>query len=272
MIIPVLTIVVPSFNSEKYIRDTLESLQREKHVDVEYILVDGASNDRTMEIVGEYEGLFSQIISEPDSGQSEAFNKGFRAARGKFLTWCNSDDVICPGAMAKVLVGLRTTKRDWLSANCMHIDYKGKVMKCCRSGGYEHFAVKNGLLNVFGPSTFFAKSLYEELGGIDEDFHYCMDTEYWWRIASTGRIFERLSCYFWGLRLHSAAKTANVILSGEYPVGMREEGEKIARRYFPNISMKDRTKAIRRARIWRTFNFSYVFSYVDTMRLRGKRL
>jgi glycosyltransferase involved in cell wall biosynthesis len=268
----ILSVIIPSYNSAAFLEECLKSVEREGCEGVEFILMDGASSDATMEIVERFRHLFSKIVSEPDGGQSDAFNQGFTLAKGRFLTWLNSDDVICSGSMATTLPVLRGTTKDWLVANSVYLDEAGHVTRCCRSGGFEHFAVKRGLLNVFGPSTFFSKKLFEELGGIDESYHFAMDTEYWWRIVGSGRTYQRINCYFWGLRLHSAAKTANVLLTGEYPAGMREEGQKIAQRYFPEVSQSKRARAVQLVRIWRIMNLSYVFSIIDTLRLRGKRL
>lgn len=268
----ILSIVVATYNSSKYIEECLKSIERAKCPGVEFILVDGASIDNTMKICELYSHLFSHMICEPDKGQSDAFNKGFKAANGRFLTWLNSDDVILEDSVSKVLSVLRKTKKDWLVANSVYLDDRGQVIRFCRSGGFERFAVKNGVLNVFGPSTFFSKKLYQEIGGFDESFHYCMDTEYWWRIVKSGRIYERINVYFWGLRLHSDAKTANVLLTGDYPSGMREESKKIADTYFPHVSSGRIRRAIFKARIWRTINFSYVRAIIDTWRGKGKRL
>lgn len=268
----ILSIIVPSFNSDKHIEACLESLEREKQPCVEFILVDGGSKDGTMEIINRYKHLFSHIISEPDRGQSDAFNKGFRIAKGKFLTWLNSDDLLCKGALNKVVPVLDGTKNDWLTANCVYIDNEGKIMRFCRSGGFERFAVKDGVLNVFGPSTFFSKKLYEEIGNIDESFHYCMDTEYWWRVVKSGRTYKRINTYFWGLRLHSDAKTASTILTGECPAGMTEERKRIAQSYFPDISKQRHKQARFKARLWRLLNLSYLKSGLLTLFYKGKSL
>jgi GT2 family glycosyltransferase len=57
-----------------------------------------------------------------------------------------------------------------------------------------------------GPSTIFSRKLFDGLGGFGEDFHYSMDTEYWWRIASSGFQFDRIPTYLWALRMHDGAK------------------------------------------------------------------
>lgn len=268
----ILSVVVPSYNSEVYLEECLKSIEGESQPGVEFILIDGASSDTTMEIVERYRHLFSHIVSEPDSGQSDAFNKGFKLAKGKYLTWLNSDDVLCRGSMKRAVKQLSVSRKDWLVANSVYLDEHGCVTRCCRSGGFEQFAVKRGLLNVFGPSTFFSKQVFEELGDLAENYHFCMDTEYWWRIVASGRTYERINTYFWGLRLHSEAKTANVLLTGEYPAGMREEGQKIALRYFPTVTKGTQQFAVKLARIWRIANTSYISSLIDTFRSRGKRL
>lgn len=268
----VLSIIIPSYNSEAFIEDCLQSVGREHRENVEFILVDGASTDSTMQIVERYRHLFSHVISEPDKGQSDAFNKGFKLAKGRYLTWLNSDDVLFPKALDAVISHLDCSSKDWLVANSVYLNEHGIITRCCRSGGFEHFAVKRGLLNVFGPSTFFSKELYERLGGIDTSYHYAMDTEYWWRIVDSGRIYERMPVYFWGLRLHSDAKTANVLLTGKYPPGMREEGQRIARLYYPGVAARQKAVAVKLVKMWRIISFSYIISVIDTLRLRGKKL
>lgn len=266
----ILSVVIPTYNSEAFIGECLQSIECAAQQGVEFILVDGASSDRTMELVDRYKALFTYVISEPDRGQSNAFNKGFKLAKGKYLTWLNSDDVLFSGALDRVLSILDNSTKDWLVANCIYLDAKGKVMRCCRSGGFERFAVKDGILNVFGPSTFFSKKLYQEIGDFDESFHYCMDTEYWWRIVKSGHIYERINTYFWGLRLHSDAKTANVLLKNEYPIGMLEESRRISKLYYPNISSLHRKRGAFKARLWRLINLSYPRAAIDTLVFKGK--
>lgn len=265
-----LSVVIPTFNSEHYLENCLRSVDQVDRKALEFILVDGESKDSTMRLVDKYHYLFSHVISEPDRGQSDAFNKGYRLASGRFITWLNSDDVLIQSGVRRVLEELETTSYDWLTANCVYLDKDGYVLRCCRSGQYEQFAVDRGLLNVFGPSTFVSKSLYEKLGPIDEEYHYCMDTEYWWRIVASGRSYKRINCYFWGLRLHSEAKTANVLLTGEYPPAMREEVCRIRLNYYPEQDSRGRRFAALLARFWRVLNFAYPRAVIDTLYWKGR--
>jgi len=269
---PLISIVIPSYNSERYIRECLESLRTAKSDRVECILVDGGSSDNTMSIVEDYRELFSVIISEQDEGQSDAFNKGFNLAKGEYFTWLNSDDVFCPGALSLVLKRIELRDSEWYAANVVYLDEHSRITRCCQSGSFEEWALPFGILNVFGPSTVFSRKLYEELGGFREDFHYCMDTEYWWRIARSGIRYKRIPVYLWALRLHKAAKTAAVVTQGPSarPPRMVEENERYRQMYFPYISDRNRTRGVWLVRFWRVLNLSYLRSHMRTLRYRGK--
>jgi glycosyltransferase involved in cell wall biosynthesis len=213
----------------------------------------------------------SVVISESDNGQSDAFNKGFRLAKGEYLTWLNSDDVFCQNAMARVVQYIKQTRQPWYAANMLYINSKSEILRCCQSGSFEKWALSFGILNVFGPSTIFHRDLYAQLGGFRQDFHFCMDTEYWWRIASRGIRYERIPIYLWALRLHEDAKTAASVKGGEdaRPPGMRKENELNREMYFPMVSTRKKKFGIIFARAYRVLNLSYIKSIFSTYRYKG---
>ena len=268
---PLLSIIIASYNSEGHIGACFESLRREWDSRLEVILIDGASTDTTIRIAESYDDVISNWVSEPDNGQSEAFNKGFSRASGKYLTWLNSDDVLCSGAISKIMPILERSKAEWLTANCLYIDDEDRVLRCCRSGGFESFAMNFGLLNVFGPSSFFTPQLYRRIGKFREDFHFCMDTEYWWRIAVSGVKYDRVPIYFWALRLHQAAKTASAI-TGDFekrPRRMQEEGTLIREMYYPRQNTLSLRLGVVLVRLYRLLNGSYLRALIDTRQARG---
>lgn len=89
-----LSIIIPSYNSEKYIAETLDSLSTKTDHKIEIIVVDNASKDSTLNILNKYKNFIDVVISEPDEGQSHAIQKGFKIASGKYITWINSDDTL----------------------------------------------------------------------------------------------------------------------------------------------------------------------------------
>src|SRR5690349_15995087 len=101
---PLVTVVTPSYNQGQFIRATIESVLSQDYPHVEYIIMDGGSTDETAAVVKDYASRLT-FISEKDRGQSHAINKGFARARGKVLSWLNSDDLYLPGAIRTAVDG-----------------------------------------------------------------------------------------------------------------------------------------------------------------------
>src|SRR5215203_4153623 len=97
--LPKITIVTPSFNQSDYLEETIVSVLSQNYPNLEYILIDGGSTDQSLDIIQKYKSSFTYWVSEKDSGQSEALNKGLRRATSEILTWLNSDDVYMPGVL-----------------------------------------------------------------------------------------------------------------------------------------------------------------------------
>ena len=152
--------------------------------------------------------LISWWCSEKDGGQSAAFNKGFSHARGKYLTWLNADDVIPYGALKIILASMRAHPDcEWFTGNHLRFLESDKVIIQVEWGPHFYPKVlqrKNSPLVIFGPTSFFAKSAYERLGGIDESLHLAMDTDLWLRFQSAGIKQRRINCYCWAFRSSSS--------------------------------------------------------------------
>jgi glycosyltransferase involved in cell wall biosynthesis len=262
-----LSIIIPNYNGSQYLAECLKSVTSNLDPTVELIFVDGDSSDRSMNIVESFSVYFAKIVSEKDSGQSDAINKGFNMATGKYVTWLNSDDIIYPGMLSKLLMYLRNNDFDWVACNMAYLDSSGCIIKCCRTGSFESVLLKLGLLNVFGPSTIVRRSLYHLYGPLREDFHYCMDTEYWHRLALAGIRYIRFPDYFWGLRLHSNAKTASVIINATTPEKMSKEFELYQTMY--NINPFLHRFAVFLAKISRSIRGVYIRSLFDTIKFKG---
>jgi glycosyltransferase involved in cell wall biosynthesis len=182
--LPLVSIVTPSFNQGRFIAATIESVLSQDYPNIEYIIVDGASTDETAEVAARYAGRLT-FISEPDRGQSEAINKGFRRARGEIVAWLNSDDIFLPGAVGVAVEALRARPdAAAVYGEGFQIDEQGAVIS--RFGATQEFNLWR-LLNlsdyILQQTVFFRRSVFDEVGFIDESLHYGMDWELLMRIG-----------------------------------------------------------------------------------------
>ena len=208
---PWISIVVPSFNQAQFIELTLQSLLSQDVEGLEIIVVDGGSTDGSVEVIRRYADQLAAWSSEPDRGQSHALNKGFAQARGEWLGWLNSDDLLLPNALSNLRrhVTLAPDQEWWIGGGWF-IDEKGlRIRKYGAPIGLERSAqLSDWREHWFAqPSTFFKRSLFVHVGGsLCEELHYAMDLDLWLRFiahAPPGLIEKDLSRY----RLHQSAKT-----------------------------------------------------------------
>lgn len=249
-----LTIVMPSFNQAAYLERALLSVIRQKVEDIELIVVDGGSTDGSLAIIERYDSQIDYWVSEPDRGQSHAFNKGFQRARGRYLTWVNSDDILLPGSVDafRRFVNQRDFP-EWVAANSLWIDSNDLIIRGTFNSGWSEFAARHGALSVTGPASYFTKALLEEAGLIDETYHYSMDTELWYRFFRLGRRFEVFDHFTWALRLHENAKTSGKDFSGDDKViaSIANETRRTFEKYdlqSPGLSQRIALKVIRLGR------------------------
>lgn len=202
-----ISIVIPSYNQGCYIGETFESIISQDYENLEIIVMDGGSNDNTLDIIHKYERHITYWQSRKDGGQSAAINAGFKKATGTFVTWLNSDDVMLGGTLHAVdSVVKKNSHINFVSGSVLWMDKTGKILRVGKSEKANHFFCKHHLFSNGGPSAFIRKSCLQEVGWIREDFHYSMDTELWHRLIENGYFFVRVNQYCWGLRLHENAK------------------------------------------------------------------
>lgn len=210
---PLLSIVIANYNYGRFLEEAIVSVVSQNMMgEIELIIVDGKSKDGSVDIIKKYDRYISWWVSESDSGQSEAFNKGFRHATGKYLTWLNADDVIPVGSLGKVIAVLKEHPScDWFTANHFRfLESTKKVIQVEWGPNWYPRCLQtiHSPLVIFGPSTIFSKRIYEMVGEIDESLHLAMDTDLWIRFIVAGVKQRRINCYCWAFRMHEASKTA----------------------------------------------------------------
>lgn len=166
------SIITVTYNSASTVRDTIESVLAQTYSDIEYIIVDGASKDNTLDIVNEYKGRIATIISEPDKGIYDAMNKGIQAATGDVIGILNSDDFFTSDDVIDLMV--LHFKNDAVDAvyGDVHFVNSENLDKCIR---YYSSAVFRPRLMRLGfmpahPSCYIRKKHYQRFGLYDTSY------------------------------------------------------------------------------------------------------
>lgn len=202
MIFPVkVSIVTPSYNQGRYLRDCIESVRAQTGVEWEHLVVDAGSTDETLDVLRAYPHL--KWTSEPDRGMSDGINRGFRKATGDWVMWLNTDDYLLPGALAKVAaVANQRPAADIIYGDCLFVDQARQPIRRKRDHRF-HF----GVLLFYGcyiasTSTFLKRRIITDGQLLDLDYKVCMDFEYYVRLALAGYRFEYLPEVLAGFRWH----------------------------------------------------------------------
>lgn len=277
---PLLSIVIANYNYGRFLEEAIQSVLSQSCQDFELIVCDGGSTDNSVEIIKKYADRVAWWCSEKDKGQSDAFNKGFSHSRGRFLTWLNADDVLMPGTIEKLKTATETHPNcEWFVGGVVWLDKAMNVIRCGRGRRFSELRYREGLVNTWGPSSFFTKRLLDEAGGVDVRYHYSMDTELWLRFAyKLGARYLPFADYAWGLRLHEDAKMSGHNFSNN--VNDKEsEMEKLA--HSPHFAQMKQEELW----MWEWFNrkphtmltrllsISYIkvaLAWLDTRRYQGR--
>jgi len=184
---PMISIVTPSFNQGKYIRQTIDSVLNQDYPNFEYYVIDGGSTDDTVDILRSY-GDRIHWVSAIDQGQADAINKGFQAANGDILAYINSDDYYLPGAFRQVARAFSNTNVHWVSGDYRIIDQDGRPIQPFVTS-YKRFWRRFSSLGVFSiinyiaqPSTFWRRDLLMQAGCLDLNLHYALDYDILMRV------------------------------------------------------------------------------------------
>lgn len=202
---PLVSIVTPSLNQGRYLREALASVAAQTYAPVEHVVVDGGSTDGSVEILRTAEGV--HWVSEPDEGQSQALNKGFALARGEILGWLNADDSYLPHAVAEAVAALQETGAGLVYADVTRVNDGGVNPRRIRSRRpFDLWRELNEGCGIYSPAVFFTRAAYEQAGRLDESLHLTMDYDLWLRIARANRVVGLDAV--WALqRIHEEAKT-----------------------------------------------------------------
>ena len=188
---PKISIVTCSYNQAKFLEKTIRSVLDQGYSNLEYIVIDGGSDDGSDDILRRYESYLAYWVSEPDQGQTDALIKGFRRATGDICCWLCSDDLHEQGTLVEVAEFFRLEPRARVVyGDSMWIDADDNVVASKREHAYSRFIWMYDHNFIPQPSTFWRRDLYEEVGGLNPNFDVAMDADLWARFAEVTKIYH----------------------------------------------------------------------------------
>jgi glycosyltransferase involved in cell wall biosynthesis len=210
-----ISIVTPSLNQAAFIDDALQSVRLQNNEDCEHLVIDGLSTDGTMDLLrgeGKKRDRWSLVwISERDSGQSEALNKGFRRAKGEIIGWLNSDDRYRPGCFEHIVRAFASNPEvDIFYGDYVVVDERGRMLEIRREIEFSAFVLwYHRTLYIPTTTTFFRRRIFEGDNWLDENLQYAMDLEFFTRLAGRGYRFKHIPHLLADFRMQPQSKTCS---------------------------------------------------------------
>lgn len=239
--LPKITVITPSYNQGAYIEETILSVLNQNYPNLEYIIIDGGSSDNSLDIIKKYETKITRWISEKDSGQSNAINKGIKLATGDIINWLNSDDQLESDALFDIAnlylsnpdCNLFVGQTEFFSSEKKY-GRGGKILFPTREITFAH-----GTLNQ--PAMFYKTETVKKLGLLNETLHYCMDAEWWLKYLlyfdiSTIAVSDNVWAKF---RFHDTSKTIS------NPTEFKKEKSEIYNRIFSHYKVTENKNNIK---------------------------
>jgi glycosyltransferase involved in cell wall biosynthesis len=230
---PKITVITPSFNQGQFIEETIRSVLFQGYPNLEYIIIDGGSTDRSVEIIRKYEKQLTYWISEPDRGQSHAINKGFSRSSGDLIGWINSDDLLLPGTLFTLASAYLNNPVAILMGDVINFFENSKKTKMTRA---NHVSFEGMILPAISgvswhqPGVYVPSYLVRQVGVLDESLRYLFDQDWLCRLLRVAPV-EYMHKPIAKFRFHANSKTV-----GENFFWLSEM-EIVARRYWGELAI-----------------------------------
>jgi glycosyltransferase involved in cell wall biosynthesis len=184
---PLVSIVTPSYNMARFLPETIESVLAQDYPNIEYIVMDGGSNDGTVELLKSYGSRF-RWVSEADQGQSDAVNKGYQQSGGEIFTFLNADDTFLPGAVtAAVDAFLKEPDVAVVYGDAWYTDEENRIIRAYPVDPYDYERLGT-LCHICQPAAFLRADVFGEVGMLDTSLHLTLDYDLWLRISEKYRM------------------------------------------------------------------------------------
>lgn len=208
-----ISIITPSYNQAAYLKQTIDSVMEQDYPLIEYMIVDGGSTDGSEDIIRKYDQRLAWWVSEADSGQAAAINKGFARAGGEIIAWLNSDDYYLPNAIPAVMeLFAEHPEAGLIYGDVLSVDGAGNPINIQRFQSYKLDDLMAFKI-ISQPAVFMRRSILEKAGYLDPNYHFLLDHHLWLRMAQLAPImyFPQILA---AARYHADAK--NISLADQF--------------------------------------------------------
>lgn len=204
---PKISIVTPSYNQGEFIEETIRSILLQNYPNLEYIIIDGGSTDKSVEIIKKYEQWITYWISEKDDGQAHAINKGLENCTGDIFNWINSDDSLTDGALK--IIAQKISNYDALAGAVINFDSTRKVL--VQSANLSPKKMLRGDFSTIyqQPGTWLRIENLKKIGKLDESYHFCFDWLMTINYVNNYQNIKYVTDVLANFRLHNNSKTVN---------------------------------------------------------------
>lgn len=221
---PLVSIVTPVYNEEKYLRYTLDSVKEQTYKKIEHIVVDDGSTDATREILQEYEGKYDlKIIQQPNKGRPSAMNKGFDHVSGDIVFWLNGDDIIFSKNTIKKIASefTESPEVDVIYGNRAIINSENHLQRIVCNNPFFH--VKYLLNECFAAFNYMRREVIDEFE-MDTEYNLALDYDFFLKMASEGMNFHYMNSVLYCYRTHEETTLSEID-------DRRKEAAKIREKY-----------------------------------------
>lgn len=209
MIFPKISVITPSFNQGTYLEETIQSVLNQKYPNLEYIIIDGGSTDNSVEIIKKYQDHLTYWISEKDSGQSEAINKGFEIATGEIITWINSDDLLLADVLLKIASLFMECDENIgvIHGGTIIFDNTHSIKE---DHGYNNPTIERYIsgMSFAQPSAFIRKKYYDMIAPMNILLDYGMDYDIFCKLSLVSE-FKKIRDCLSKYRIHEMSKSSS---------------------------------------------------------------
>ena len=253
---PLVSIITPCFNSEKFIEKTILSVLCQTYKNIEYIIVDGNSTDRTHQIIQNYKNKLSHVIIEEDEGMYSALNKGIKIASGEIIAYINSDDLYFHNTVERIVNFFNLEPNiSMVYGDLKVIDENDKILY---NWFYPKFRfnlfVSNNHCTIGQVTSFWRSNVHEEVGFFDSSYKLAGDFEFYARVGEKLKI-NKINHFLGYYRIHQDSLTNN------WEEINLQEIQNIHERYLKTRMQKIFRKllGIIQKTIFRLLNYRYIF-------------